>query len=68
MPIGSKRMMIGRVGAALGFVCGLIGLVAGLTDHIWKLWPTGWFTGGALLTLIALFALLDGAIASQKSR
>jgi hypothetical protein len=68
MPIGYKRTLIGRIDAALGFVCGVIGLVAALTAHAWKLGPVGWFTGGGLLTLIALFLLLDGAIASLKSR
>lgn len=68
MPVGCKRTLIGRIGAALGFVCGVIGLVAGLTDHTWKLWPFGWFTGGTLLTLIALFALVDAAIAQHKPR
>ncbi|MGH7259516.1 MAG: hypothetical protein ACREI9_02395 [Nitrospiraceae bacterium] len=68
MPVGYKRILIGRIGAALGFVCGVIGLVAGLTDHVWKLWPTGWFTGGTLLTLIALLLFVDGVIASQKPR
>jgi hypothetical protein len=61
-------MVGGRIGAALGFVCGFIGLLAGLTGYTWKLWPMGWFTGGSLLTLIAVFLLLDGAIASLKSR
>jgi hypothetical protein len=68
MPVGCKRILIGRIGAALGFVCGVIGLAAGLTDHTWKLWPFGWFTGGTLLTLIALFVFVDGAIASQRPR
>ena len=68
MPVGCKRILFGRIGTALGFACGVIGLVAGLTNHVWKLWPTGWFTGGALLTLIALFAFVDGVIASQKPR
>lgn len=68
MSVGSKRTTIGRIAAALGFVCGVIGLLAGLTEHIWKLWPVGWFSGGALLTLLALFLLLDGATASQRSR
>ena len=68
MHVGSKRTTIGRIGAVLGFVCGVIGLLAGLTDRTWKLWSVGWFTGGTLLTLVALFLLLDGAIASQKSR
>ena len=68
MSVGSKRTTIGRIAAALGFLCGVIGLLAGLTDHAWKLWSVGWFTGGTLLTLLALFLLLDGAVASQRSR
>ena len=68
MRVGYKRTLIARVGAALGFVCGLIGLLAGLTDHTWKLGSIGWFTGGGLLTMIALFILVDGAIAFQKAR
>ena len=46
MTIEETRTYIARVGAALGFVCGLIGLLAGLTGHSWKLGPIGWFTGG----------------------
>lgn len=68
MPVGCKRTLFGRIGAVLGFACGVIGLVAGLTDHTWKLWSVGWFMGGTLLTLVALFALVDAAIAQHKPR
>ncbi len=68
MGIASKRTAIARIGVALGFVCGLIGLLAGLTDLTWKVGHVGWFTGGTLLTLIAVFVLLDGAIALLKAR
>lgn len=68
MTVGGKRILVGRVGAALGFVCGVIGLVAGLADYTWKLSSLGWFTGGSLLTLLALFAVLDGAIAFRKAQ
>lgn len=67
MAIGEKRTIVARIGAALGFLCGVIGLLAGLTQHVWKLGPLGWFTGGTLLTLLAVYALVDGAIAFQKS-
>lgn len=68
MQVGYKRTMIARIGIALGFTCGVIGLAAGLTDHLWKLGPDGWFTGGTLLALIALSVLLDGAIGFEKTR
>jgi uncharacterized membrane protein YiaA len=68
MPIGTRRMKAAKTIAALAFLCGVIGLMAGFTNHFWKLGPTGWFAGGALLSLIALFVLVDGALAYQKSR
>ena len=68
MRIGAKRTLIARITAGLGFACGLVGLLGGLTDHLWKLGSIGWFTGGTLLTLIALVILVDGAIAYQKAR
>ena len=43
MSVGEKRTMTGRIGAVLGFLCGVIGLRAGLTAHVWKLGPAGWF-------------------------
>jgi hypothetical protein len=57
--------MAARAAAALAFLCGVFGLLAGMTAHEWKLGAIGWFTGGALLTLLALFALVDGALAAQ---
>ena len=68
MAVGEKRTMVARVCAALGFLCGVIGLLGGLTHHNWILGPLGWFTGGTLLTLLAVYALVDGAIAFQKTR
>jgi bacteriorhodopsin len=68
MDLGATRTLIARIFASIGFICGIIGLAAGMEDRIWKLSPWGWFTGGILLMLIALFVLLDGAIAFQKMR
>lgn len=66
MQTGTKRTTIARVMAALGFLCGAIGLLAGLTEHAWKLGAIGWFTGGTLLTVVALVVLVDGAAAYEK--
>jgi hypothetical protein len=65
MANGQQRIMAARGAAALGFLCGVIGLLAGLTHHMWKLGDTGWFTGGALLTLLGVFALVDGELAGR---
>ena len=68
MAVGEKRTMVARIGAALGFLCGVIGLLAGLTQPVWTLGPLEWFTCGTLLTLLAVYALVDGAIAFQKTQ
>ncbi len=68
MEIGAKRTAIARLAAMLGFACGMLGLSAGLTDHEWKLGAIGWFSGGGLLIVIALFVLIDGAIAFRKTQ
>ncbi len=68
MSVGAKRTLGARISALLSFVCGFIGLYVGLTDRFWKLGSIGWFTGGAVLALIALFLLVDGALASQKAK
>jgi len=65
--VGDKRTTISRIGAALGFVCGVLGLLGGLTNHAWRLGPVGWFDGGILLAVIAIFVQVDGAAAFQKA-
>lgn len=45
-----------------GLACvalGIIGLIVGFTDSIWKLGVVGWFTGGTLLGVVAIVLLLD---------
>lgn len=66
MAHGERRSMAARAAAALGLLCGVLGLLAGVMHVTWKFGSTGWFTGGALLTLLALFALVDGAVAAQQ--
>jgi len=51
MRSGIKRTILARIAAALGFGCGLIGLVAGLTNPTWELWSLGRFASGGFLTV-----------------
>jgi hypothetical protein len=66
--MNATQKLIARLLVLLASVCGVIGLVAGLTAHSWKLGAFGWFTGGGLLALIGLFVLADGAIGLLKGK
>jgi hypothetical protein len=68
MGVGAKRTLGARVSALLSFLCGLFGLCAGVMDLTLRLGSIGWFTGGTLLALLAVFLLVDGAVAAQKTR
>ena len=61
------RILIARLVMLGAFACGVIGLVAGLTDSMWKLEPTGWFTGGTLLAVLSLVVLADEYFATRGS-
>jgi hypothetical protein len=62
MLAGQKRIFVARIFSLLAFLCGVLGLLAGVLERTWELGSLGWFAGGALLALIAMFILLDGAI------
>ena len=51
--------LVSRILGVLALACGLIGLIAGLSDHTWKLGVTGWFQGGILLAILAVASVLD---------
>jgi hypothetical protein len=68
MAVGQRRTLGARIGAILGLLCGVIGLFAGMTGHAWKLGAIGWFSGGGLLLLLSLFALIDGTLVGQRVR
>ena len=66
MADGQSGNIMARGAAALAVVCGLIGLAAGLQDRVWKLTPTGWFAGGSLLALLAVFLVLDASVSTRR--
>jgi len=66
MEVGVKRTTIARIAAALGTLCGAMGLLTTMMP-LTPLAPHGWGTGGVLLLLIALYVLADGMISFEKS-
>ena len=66
MPAGQKRILIARAFAGLAFLCGVLGLLAGILERTWELGAVGWFAGGSLLALLSVYALLDGAVATYR--
>ena len=53
------RAEVARSFLAGAFVCGVIGLVAGITHLGFLLGTFGWFQGGILLAFIALVLVID---------
>jgi len=60
------RILLARLFALGAIVCGVIGLIAGLVEREWRLGVTGWFTGGILLAVLALFAFADQYFTSRR--
>ncbi len=54
-----RRIALARLLMLAALACGVIGLIVGLGDRVWKLGPTGWFTGGSLLAVLTLVVLAD---------
>ena len=54
-------------GCALACISlGVIGLIVGFSDKIWKLGAIGWFTGGTLLGVVAMILLLDEYVSYRR--
>ena len=64
--MGEPRILAARGIMLLAVVCGVIGIVVGLTDKVWKLGHVGWFTGGTLLAVLAIVVLADEYFASRR--
>ena len=53
------RTWLARLSGLACVALGIIGLIVGFTDKVWKLGTVGWFTGGTLLGVVALMLILD---------
>lgn len=62
-----NRILLARLFAIAAFACGLIGLIDGLVQRVWRLGVTGWFTGGTLLAVLALVVLADQYFATRRA-
>ena len=53
------RTWLARLAGLACIALGIIGLIAGFSDKVWKLGFLGWFTGGTLLGVVAVILLVD---------
>ena len=53
------QAVLGRLMFLAALACGVVGLIIGIVDRVWKLGVTGWFTGGTLLAVLAIAMLAD---------
>ena len=53
------RTWLARLFGVACVALGIIGLIAGFSDRIWKLGTVGWFTGGTLLGVVAIILMMD---------
>ncbi len=63
-----RKIRIARIFGAGAFLCGVIGLVAGLAEREWLLAVTGWFTGGTLLAVLAGLLLVDAYVEMRRTQ
>ena len=59
MDMSQPKILVAKLIMVAALACGIIGLVAGLSDSEWKLGVTGWFTGGTLAAVRSLVVLAD---------
>lgn len=57
--MSQPKMIVAKLVMLSALACGVIGLVAGLSDHEWKLGVCGWFAGGTLAAVLSLVVLAD---------
>lgn len=62
------KILVSRLLGLGALACGIVAVVlAFLEGSFWKIGFMGWFAGGALLALLAIFLLLDAQAESRRS-
>ena len=59
---------IARLFGMGAFLCGVVGLIVGIIGRGWRLGVTGWFTGGALLAILAILLLADAYVELRRQQ
>lgn len=65
---GAKRTLVARLMAGFGCICGLLGFLIPPTAQFGGPPDFNWFAGGTVSIVFAVYLLLDGAVAFQKTR
>ena len=67
MSISEFKTVLARIFALAALGCGIAGVVLSFFEgRVWNLGVLGWFTGGVLLALLAIFLVLDEYAESRR--
>ena len=67
MTLGSKRTLSARLLAGAGALCGILGFTISPSADPAGLAAFHWFASGTLLLVLAVYLLVDAAVALQKA-
>ena len=69
MNLGEWKIILARVFSFSALGCGITALVLGFLDgRVWNIGVLGWFSGGILLALLAIFLVIYDYIEFRSSR
>ena len=62
------KIMTARLLMLIAIALGVIGLIAGFADKIWKLGTVGWFTGSTAVGVLSLVILADAFVEWRRQQ
>lgn len=67
MNLSEWKTTLARILALAGLACGIAAVVLPFFEgRVWKIGYAGWFAGGALLVVLAIFLVLDELAESRR--